>query len=283
MSKIKIIHEPNSAEPFLVLEKPAAIPSAPLSQTDENSALFQAVKLFPQIKNVYGKKEIEYGLLHRIDTATQGLLLIATEQEFYDHILRVQENGEFIKTYFAECDFDADNAKKLGGFPEVPFLQELERPPSMPLPLPQTPPSMHNGLATSKSIEIVSYFRAYGKGRREVRPVLENSNSAALKKSGAKKLYSTKILSLEQAGGMHAEGGATKITCSITQGFRHQVRCHLAWRGYPVKGDALYNHNFRASMPNGLANSNAIERMRFFATGLQFPDLYSDKVFEFKL
>ena len=27
----------------------------------------------------------------------------------------------------------------------------------------------------------------------------------------------------------------------IHRGYRHQVRCHLAWVGYPVRGDVLYN------------------------------------------
>jgi 23S rRNA pseudouridine1911/1915/1917 synthase len=27
---------------------------------------------------------------------------------------------------------------------------------------------------------------------------------------------------------------------SLARGFRHQLRCHLAWIGLPIRGDALY-------------------------------------------
>ena len=31
--------------------------------------------------------------------------------------------------------------------------------------------------------------------------------------------------------------------CRITEGYRHQVRAHLAYSGYPICGDMLYNPN----------------------------------------
>ena len=34
-----------------------------------------------------------------------------------------------------------------------------------------------------------------------------------------------------------------RIEACITNGFRHQVRCHLAWMGLPIIGDSLYNSN----------------------------------------
>ena len=80
---IKIIFE---NEDFLVISKPAGLPSAPLHSLDEESALTKVVKNYPEILHINGKKSIEYGLLHRLDTVTEGLLLIALNQAFYDKI-----------------------------------------------------------------------------------------------------------------------------------------------------------------------------------------------------
>ena len=209
---IEIIHTPTTEKPFLVIYKPKGLPSAPLSADDKNNALSQALEAFPELDQVHGKKEIEYGLLHRLDTATDGLMVIAATQECYDFLSNEQREGRFIKYYRAQCNINPDNAKLLGGFPDIP--------------------------ATKQSLIIQSYFRPYGPGRKEVRPVTEASGKAALSKLGKQKLYSTQIeiISLNESSG-------TAITeCRITEGYRHQVRCHLAWAGYPVAGDSLYNY-----------------------------------------
>ena len=213
---IEIIHEPTADKPFLVIYKPKGLPSAPLTEEDSQNALTQAIEKYPEIKSVCGKKPIEYGLLHRLDTATDGLMVIAATQECYDFLITEQAEGRFIKTYTAECDIIKDNAEKLGGFPvEVPELTGFP--------------------------EVTSYFRPYGEGRKEVRPVTENSGKAALAKLGKKKLYTTKI-EIKKLSDTRAQA-----TCEITEGYRHQVRCHLAWSGYPVIGDQLYNSECKSS------------------------------------
>lgn len=248
MPSIHILHEPNPSEPFVVLEKPAGMPSAPLFEGDTQNALFEAATLFSRVKNVRGKKNIECGLLHRIDTQTRGLLLLATSQEFYDHMISAQERGDFVKTYRAECACDAENARKLRGFPAFPETLDAD---------------------FCQTRTISSYFRFYGKGRREVRPALEEGSKFAARKIGAKKIYSTKIEFLRR------DGHSANVQCEIAQGFRHQVRCHLAWLGFPVAGDALYNYGFR------LRHEDA--EMRFFATALAFPDLHSQKKMKFEM
>ncbi len=260
MERIKVLHEPSGAEPFVILKKPSGIPSAPIASSDCETALDFAERLFPKIKYIHGKKEIETGLLHRIDTATEGLLLIAENQDFYDYIISVQQKGFFLKNYSALCRLDDRNAEKLGGFPK--------------LPLGFSSPECLAGASAE------SFFRPYGKGGKEVRPVLEESSRAALKKTGSKKVYRTKILSVADApsmpcGGESAAVPLVKVAARIATGFRHQVRCHLSWLGLPVEGDALYNYDFRSSGLQG--------KMFFFADGLEFPDLYSDKIFRFNL
>ena len=165
---IEIIHEPTIEKPFLVIYKPKGLASAPLVEGDMENALAQAIENFPEIRMVHGKKEIEFGLLHRLDTATDGLMVIATSQECYDFLNEEQKAGRFIKFYTAECDFLPNNPKVLGGFP------------------PDTPSA-----SSLQSITVTSYFRPYGEGRKEVRPVTEKSGKAALAKLGKPKLYTT--------------------------------------------------------------------------------------------
>lgn len=239
MEKIKVIKEPTSEKPFLVIWKPKGLPSAPLNKNDSNNAVVQAAELFEELKKVQGRKEIELGLLHRLDTATDGLLLIAATQECYDFLLSEQRDGRFIKTYTARCDIIPENAKILTGFPEEKiFTKKIEE-------------------ETFFTVE--SFFRPYGKHGGEVRPVTEKSGTAALKKIGNKKLYKTEIKITGKTE------YAADAECTISQGFRHQVRCHLAWAGLPVQGDFLYNSQFK----NILDKKNA-EKLMFSATKISF-------------
>ena len=226
MNKIEILKEPTIEKPFLIIYKPKGLPSAPLTAENSENAFSQAAFLYPELLKVKGKKDIEGGLLHRLDTATDGLIVIAASQECYDFLMTEQREGRFIKTYTAECDIIKENAKILEGFPaEMPVLPE-----------------------------VTSYFRPYGQGRKEVRPVTEKSGKAALSKLGTKKLYTTKIQIIKLSD------TNAKAECQICEGYRHQVRCHLAWAGYPVKGDQLYNSD----------KKNAENILKFSATKISF-------------
>lgn len=270
---IKIISEPTADNPFVTIYKPHKMHSAPLTAINENdvagnallndcdamteSALLQAVKLFPEIKNVSGKKSCEYGLLHRLDYEAAGLLLIATTQKAYDFFLRTQQNGDFQKFYRAECDVLPENFSMLQGFPPPPTVAATAIPPTMTdvarlLQTEKTRSYQHSNISncSHRTITAKSFFRAYGKGSREVRPVTELSGRAASKKTGTT-LYETHIEIVENFSDSKRERATAYATCMITNGFRHQVRCHLAWCGFPVCGDELYNaHQKKACATN---------------------------------
>ena len=71
---------------------------------------------------------------------------------------------------------------------------------------------------------ITSYFRSFGPGGRSVRPVVSN------KRNIAGRVYTTMV----------EKESENSLRCTITRGFRHQIRAHLAWAGYPIKGDVQY-------------------------------------------
>ena len=243
--KIKVLLEPSDKNPFVIVYKPSSLPSAPLFENDTNNALAQASLLFPEIKSVHGKKDIEYGLVHRIDNATSGLLLLATTQKSFDHFEEIQKNNDFEKKYRAECDTFFYPKENTAGFPLLPnFLREKN--------------------TNTFTYNVQSHLRPFGKGRKIVRPVVLNESRYATKKSGTK-LYQTRIVICKTES-------VIKADCTITAGYRHQVRCHLAWLGYPVKGDKLYN-----------MNNNISSEMKFEAYGLQFLHPVTKEIFTFSI
>ena len=252
--KIKIISEPSSEKPFLVIYKPSGIPSAPLKSDDEENAFSYAAKLYPSILKVSSSQErkaIEHGLLHRIDNVTSGLLLIAATQDFYDSMLIEQKNGRFYKTYKAECEDFLQNTEQLDGFP--PVTKEIH--------------SIHNSLVCGDEVSVTSFFRNYGKGGTQVRPVTKDSNAAALKKLGKQVEYTTQIKRTEKSGDL------ISVECKINSGYRHQVRCHLAWLGFPIVGDSLYNAHYQ-----NVSGTDEVQ-IKFSATKLEFT--YNGHFFQF--
>ena len=217
---IKIIKAPDAQKPFVIIDKPSGLPSAPLSADDKNNAFYEAASLYPKLLDVKGKKEIEHGLLHRLDTATSGLMIIAASQECYNFLQNEQQAGKIIKYYRAQCN-------------------------------------VLTSITDKHEIEIESYFRPFGPGRKEVRPVTEASGKAALQKLGKKVLYKTcvKILNYDDYKKI------AEVECKIINGYRHQVRCHLAWIGLPVVNDMIYNP---------IVKKESAEPMKFCATGLCF-------------
>ena len=153
-----IIHEDTD---FLVIDKPHGMPSAPLSSTDTENVFSIIAKDYPEILNIKGKKSIEGGLVHRIDTDTRGLLLIARTQNAYDNFMQQQLECKFIKHYTAHC-FSASSVFAL----KLPYI-------------------------------ITSRFRPFGEGRKMVQPVFDTSGTAAQKKASPK-FYSTEIYSIQQ-------------------------------------------------------------------------------------
>lgn len=243
--KIKILHEPDKNEPFIILYKQRHIASAPLNDLDKDNALSFCLDLYPEIKNVKGKKEIEYGLVHRIDNVTDGLLLIACTQKAYDSFIEQQKEGLFIKKYRAICSYTEQNKE---GFPFCKNTEAVKK--------------MRDG--EKISFVQTSLFRMYGPGRKEVRPALKEGSRAETKKAGSKE-YSTYI-------DVTKKGSEYSAVCTIKEGFRHQVRSHLAWCSLPVKGDEIYNPDYKSG-----------EEFLFTAFYLSFKNPVNEKVCVFEI
>ena len=87
--------------------------------------------------------------------------------------------------------------------------------------LPGFPPAN----ADSALSALKSAFRPYGPGRKAVRPLVANTGMQ----------YVTEVLNESVT-----DKGFLSLRLRILNGFRHQLRCHLAWIGKPILNDALY-------------------------------------------
>ncbi|MDR0719907.1 MAG: RNA pseudouridine synthase [Treponema sp.] len=134
---------------YLLLYKPPLMHSAGVKGSETSLSQWCA-SLFPETAKIHGWKEGEGGLLHRLDYDTRGLVLFARNQFFFDFLIEQQKKNLFKKEYIARCK---KSAEKKAGFPPFPF----------------------NLSSALFPLCIESAFRPYGKGRKEVRPVIASS------------------------------------------------------------------------------------------------------------
>jgi 23S rRNA pseudouridine1911/1915/1917 synthase len=230
-----ICHE---TEDFAIVFKPPRMHCAPLRN---ETLLGWYANIFPPIMGLSGRKEGEGGLLHRLDFETQGLTLLAKNQQSLENLLIQQKQGSRSKEYRAKsqkCEPDGFKVSPIPGL-EPPLVIE-------------------------------SYFRPYGPGRKQVRPVTEEKlkGKKTAKDTGA--YYKTEVIGVEKKQADSREE-LYLFTVRLRRGFRHQIRCHLAWIGFPVLNDPLY----------GKGDGSGFLALR--ATGLFFNDPKSGRPIEFSV
>ena len=257
----------NRAEPCIVREtahwavvyKTPHLPTAPLRADERNTLVYwflhrtEAGRRSREAR-VHGKKEIEAGLLHRLDTDTRGLVLFAKDQAVYDFLAARQEAGQMIKTYCAfveQCRPDAAVNRM----------------------------AVQEGIAAKLPLALESQFRNFGPGAKRVAPVFPGSRH--YKKDG--RLYTTVIEAVDMLpfsiGGndtvpqtaceSRPSPPVIRVYCRLSRGYRHQVRAHLAAAGLPIAGDPLYAPQ-RAETAHGMENTGM--SLQLYAVKLEFPD-----------
>jgi len=199
---------------FVITHKPPRKHSAPLAGSAGTNILAWCIEKFPEIADLPGRKAGEGGLLHRLDYETQGLVLVARTLQGMDVLLGQQREGKIIKEYSAIVSQSHD---LLPGFPLVG---------------PELPHLVLSGEYNADGLFwIKSAFRPYGPGRKAVRPILFETQQGENKL----KRYITEILEFQ-----HLPNGLISLHLRILKGFRHQIRCHLAWLGLPILNDGVY-------------------------------------------
>lgn len=101
-AKIQIIHEDKN---FIIINKPAGLITHSDGRKKEeiDSVASQVLVLYPETKDV-GEKDDKferYGIVHRLDVDTSGVMIIARNQDFYTYIKEQFKNHKIEKEYRA--------------------------------------------------------------------------------------------------------------------------------------------------------------------------------------
>lgn len=87
---------------LLVVDKPAGQPSAPLSPGERGTLANAVLARYPEVASV-GFSPREPGLVHRLDTETSGLLLVARTAAAFEALARALKEGRLDKRYHLLC------------------------------------------------------------------------------------------------------------------------------------------------------------------------------------
>lgn len=226
MSVLPIQPFSGGREPFLVAEfddafvvyKPAGMHSVSAGkravsriQTGADASAESLPSLAEWADRNLGKagdeKMPESGMLSRLDMETSGLVLFARNPAGRAYFLGLQASGGILKRY---------------------RLRAVASPRELPGSLP-----LRSGIVPLSGRVIESRFRSYGpRGARVacIAPGMEDLARRILSPA----LHRTEILENSVSG----EG--IELDVRIGAGFRHQIRAHMAWIGWPICGDAVY-------------------------------------------
>jgi 23S rRNA pseudouridine1911/1915/1917 synthase len=87
---------------LLVVDKPAGMPSHPLRPGERGTLASALLARYPELAAV-GYSAREPGLVHRLDTDTSGLVLVARDVATFDALRAALSNGAIDKRYQALC------------------------------------------------------------------------------------------------------------------------------------------------------------------------------------
>jgi 23S rRNA pseudouridine1911/1915/1917 synthase len=94
---LRILHEDAD---LVAVDKPAGIPSHALRPGESGTIASALLARYPSMAGT-GYRELEAGLLHRLDTETSGILLAARSAHAFQKLRAAHERGEFRKQYLA--------------------------------------------------------------------------------------------------------------------------------------------------------------------------------------
>ena len=200
---------------------------------DQGRDFLEEIPDFRDEKEAEGLKALrrrlrtEKGLLSRLDRDTSGLVLFARTKEVFIRALELQSAGRIKKFYRLVAS--PSNAELPGFNPQrfrpEGFLAEAGF---------KTP-------GIGQSFEIEGFFRSFGyKGSRVA--CVARDYASETKKKLTPKTYGTRVLSFGKFADSDDSFGrfSASVEAMIRSGFRHQIRAHMAWIGFPIVGDCLY-------------------------------------------
>lgn len=97
--QIEVLYEDQSV---LAINKPGLIPCHPLKQGEHDTVINAVVAAYPEVAKA-GDKQLEGGLVHRLDNGTSGALLIARTSYAFAAMRAAIRRGDISRRYLALC------------------------------------------------------------------------------------------------------------------------------------------------------------------------------------
>lgn len=223
---------------LFALDKPMGVPSSLGKNVPfENTAISLALAQCPELeKNL--KWSEEFGLLHRLDNETSGILLFAKTQDAFNFYRGHWGSGSVEKSSTGLVNSSSSVQK---------IYQARTHVPSSPLPSEITFQIGHSAKSAKRMICIND-----PKKLNHIRGKPLDAQTLIL---NVKPVSSTQLDDPEKL---------LEITVQITTGVHHQIRCHLAALGAPILGDVVYE-------PKELREETKRERMYLHSSRLVLP------------
>jgi 23S rRNA pseudouridine1911/1915/1917 synthase len=95
--KVPVLHEEKS---FLVIDKPAGMAMHPLHPRETDTVVNGLLAAYPELSAI-GPDPLFPAVVHRLDTETSGIMLVARDQETYDFLRRQFGEKTVVKKYVA--------------------------------------------------------------------------------------------------------------------------------------------------------------------------------------
>ena len=193
-------------ENILILDKKSDVPSVPLTPDETQTAVSSALAHLPSLAGI-GHSPLEPGLLHRLDTATSGVLVFAKTKPEFERLKLLWKTPSVEKTYQAWVLCSRNRPLPSAGVTIDEAIVRLKQ--------------------SSKRVRVatqVSERDRRGKPMAAVTRVVTANPTAP-----------AKVSSTEPGSGI-----PFCLTLQIETGVMHQIRCHCSSRGWPILGDLIY-------------------------------------------
>lgn len=158
-------------------------------------------------------------LMSRLDFDTSGLVLCALNEGSQNRFARAQEGSGLSKGYRLRCS--------RGGQPLQGSIPGLY------------PRYAADAAGAGRTFPVPGFtiegrFRPFGADGARV-ACIATDEAVRCRKPLAPGIYRTRITAVDER-----TDGAIEAEVEIAKGFRHQIRAHFAWCGFPILGDARY-------------------------------------------
>jgi 23S rRNA pseudouridine1911/1915/1917 synthase len=218
---IKIIYED---ENLLVVDKPAGVvvfPEGATLKNQEKTLIDYLTEKFPELKNA--GETPRYGIVHRLDKDTSGILLVAKNTEALIFLQKQFINTSVLSASLGNKNCDSSSLTLLDN-------RRVEKKYT----------ALATGFIREEKGEIKTLIgRAKGDKRKQKAYPLTDISLKGLREA----ITDFKVIKRFE--------DYTLLEVQIKTGRRHQIRCHLSYLKHPIAGDKLYGFKNQPT-PEGL-------------------------------